>query len=194
MQLEFKSMKFLKKNWLNIILLLIIALLIFPQTRKPIQVVFSRLIAFAPSTVAIEDRKILDDYTWNLYNLKGKKINLKAAKGDVVVVNLWATWCPPCIAEMPSFQELYEDYGGRVQFYFVSSEEKLKLENFMNKNPYTFPVFRPGSVAPEGLQSNILPTTYVISKSGEIVVHKKGTADWNDPDFRNLLNKLLLEK
>lgn len=187
-------MKFLKKNWLNIILLLIIALLIFPQTRKPIQVVFSRLIAFAPSTVAIEDRKILDDYTWNLYNLKGKKINLKAAKGDVVVVNLWATWCPPCIAEMPSFQELYEDYGGRVQFYFVSSEENLKLENFMNKNSYTFPVFRPGSVAPEGLQSNILPTTYVISKSGEIVVHKKGTADWNDPDFRNLLNKLLLEK
>ncbi|HET7361431.1 MAG TPA: TlpA disulfide reductase family protein [Salinimicrobium sp.] len=187
-------MKFLKKNWGNIILLLIIALLIFPQTRKPIQVAFSRLIAFAPSKVATENRKILDDYTWDLYNLKGEKFNLKAAKGDVAVVNLWATWCPPCIAEMPSFQKLYEDYGEKVQFYFVSSEETSKLEDFIIKNSYTLPVFRPGSVAPEVLRSKILPTTYVISGAGEIVVHKKGPADWNDPGFRELLDKLLLEK
>lgn len=187
-------MEFLKKNWSNILLIVFIALIIIPQTRKPIQIGLNRVFAFSPSEISEDERKILRDYNWNLYTLEGKELNFKQAKGKVVLVNFWATWCPPCIAEMPSFQALYEDYADKVDFYFVSSEKIEKLENFMLKNNYSMPIVRPGSIAPELLRSNMLPTTFVISKNGEIVIDKAGAADWNDSGFRELLDELLREK
>ena len=187
-------MKFLKSHWSNILFLTIILLLIIPQTRKPIQVGLNRLISFSPSEVSEENRNKLFDYNWQLKKIDGAPVNFKEAKGEVVILNLWATWCPPCIAEMPSFQSLYEDYGDRVNFYFVSSEEADKLQKFKEKKSYTFPVFQPTSSAPELLNSNSLPTTYVLSRKGEIVVEKTGAADWNSPSFRKMLDELLGEE
>lgn len=186
-------MKFLKKNWVNIFFILFLILLIVPQTRKPIQVTLNRLIAFSPSEISEEKREVLDDYNWKLRGLKGNVADFGESRGEVALVNLWATWCPPCIAEMPSFQKLYDDYGHRVNFYFVSSEEEDKLQQFLKKKEYDLPLYQPFSGTPEKLRSNSLPTTYLISKSGEIVVAKKGAANWNDRSFRQLLDELLSE-
>ncbi|MFD2518444.1 TlpA family protein disulfide reductase [Salinimicrobium flavum] len=186
-------MKFLKKNWSNILFILFIALLIIPQTRKPIQVTLNRLIAFSPSEVAPEKRETIDSYNWLLADMEGQRHNFRETEGKVAIVNLWATWCPPCIAEMPSFQKLYDEYGEKVNFYFVSSEENEKLQGFLEKKGYSLPVFRPLSQAPGNLQSNTLPTTYVISKKGELVVDKTGAANWHDSKFRKLLDELLEE-
>lgn len=187
-------MEFLKKNWSNILFILIIILLIIPQTRKPIQVGLNQIIAFSPSKISEKDRETLKDYNWNLVDLEGKPANFKQSIGKVAVVNLWATWCPPCIAEMPSFQKLYKEYGDKIDFYFVSSEETEKLELFLNKKNYSLPVYQPLSIAPEKMQSRSLPTTYVISRNGKIVVNKKGSANWNDSGFKNLLDDLLKEE
>lgn len=191
---ETLEMKFLKKNWSNILFILFIILLLVPQTRKPIQVTLNRLIAFSPSEISEEKRVVLKDYDWKLGDLKGNVADFGESRGEVAIVNIWATWCPPCIAEMPSFQELYDDYGQKVDFYFVSSEEEEKLQQFLTKKKYELPVFQPYSNTPEQLRSNSLPTTYVISKSGEIVVDKKGAANWNDSSFRKLLDELLKEE
>lgn len=166
-------MEFLKKNWSNLLFIVIIILLIVPQTRKPIQIGLNQVIAFSPTKISEENRESLKDYNWNLIDLKGKPVNLRHSIGKVAVVNLWATWCPPCIAEMPSFQKLYRDYGGKVDFFFVSSEDSEKLKLFLEKKNYDLPVFQPLSMAPEQLRSRSLPTTYVISRSGKIVVDKK---------------------
>lgn len=186
-------MTFLKKNWVNLLLILFLALLIIPQTRKPIQVTLNRLIAFSPSTINEEEREHLQSYSWHLISLEGQPANFIESKGKVAIINLWATWCPPCIAEMPSFQSLYNEYGEKVDFYFISSEEQDRLQTFMQKHDYDLPVFQPRSVAPGQMQSNKLPTTYVISKSGEIVVDKSGAANWNDRNFKKLLDELLNE-
>ncbi len=186
-------MKFLKKNWSNILFILFIILLIVPQTRRPIQVTLNRLIAFSPSEISENKREVLEDYNWHLSGLDGNMVDFNESRGNVALINLWATWCPPCIAEMPSFQKLYDDYGQQVNFYFVSSEEEEKLNLFLNKKNYTLPVYQPFSQTPEKLRSNSLPTTYLISKSGEIVVAKKGAANWNDNSFRHLLDELLEE-
>src|SRR5690606_23343132 len=122
-------------------------------------------------------REVLSDYQWNLYTLSGEKATFEEARGEVVVLNFWATWCPPCVAEMPSFQKLYDSYGHKVKFYFVSQEEEEPLKNFLEKRSYDLPVYRSVSRMPEKLVSNSLPTTFVISKSGEIVMHKTGAAD-----------------
>ena len=182
-------MEFLKKNWSNLLFIFLIIILILPQTRKPVQVHINRIFAFSPSEISEEEREKLEDYDWVLKKIGGDQENLSSSEGKVTIVNLWATWCPPCIAEMPSFQKLYNDYSGKADFYFVSSEEPEKLENFLGKHNYSFPVFIPASPAPDVLQSNSLPTTYVISKSGEILVEKTGAADWNDEDFREKLDE-----
>ncbi len=187
-------MKFLKKNWSNILFILFIILLLVPQTRKPIQVTLNRLIAFSPSEISEEKRDILENYDWRLNDLEGNMTDFNNSRGEVALVNLWATWCPPCIAEMPSFQKLYNDYRETVNFYFISSEEEDKLLQFLHKKEYDLPVYRPFSSTPQQLRSNSLPTTYLISRSGEIVVAKKGAANWNDKSFRRLLDDLIQEK
>lgn len=187
-------MEFLKKNWSNLLFIILIILLFIPQTRKPIQIGLNRMIAFSPSKVSEENRETLENYNWNLVDLEGKPVNFKQSIGEVAVVNLWATWCPPCIAEMPSFQKLYREYGDKVDFYFVSSEDTDKLQLFLNKRNYSLPVYRPLSLAPEKMQSRSLPTTYVISRSGKIAVDKEGSANWNDSGFKELLDQLLQEE
>ncbi|MHA6280288.1 TlpA family protein disulfide reductase [Salinimicrobium sp. CAU 1759] len=186
-------MEFLKKNWSNILFIILIVLLLIPQTRKPIQVTMNRIISFSPSKIAEDEREILEDYDWNLVNLEGHPVNFRSSIGEVAVINLWATWCPPCIAEMPSFQKLYNEYGDKVNFYFVSTEETEKLEQFLKKKDYRLPVYQPIDMAPQKLQSRTLPTTFVISREGKIAVSKKGSANWNDSGFKELLDELLKE-
>lgn len=186
-------MNFLKKNWLNLLFIIVIVLLLIPQTRRPIQVTLNRAISFSPSRVAEDERETLQDYNWNLVNMQGDPVNLKTSIGEVAIVNLWATWCPPCIAEMPSFQKLYNEYGDRVDFYFVSNEDEEKIRRFLDKKGYNLPVYQPLAVAPEKLQSRSLPTTYVISRTGKIAVNKEGSANWNDSGFKDLLDQLLEE-
>ncbi|MGB7784717.1 MAG: TlpA disulfide reductase family protein [Salinimicrobium sp.] len=184
-------MKFLKKNWSNILLILFLLLMFIPQTRKPVQIALNRLISFSPSEISEANREDLEDYNWQLFRLDGQQINFRQSKGEVAVINLWATWCPPCIAEMPSFQELHADYGQKVDFYFISSEEPEAIKSFLQKKELNIPVYLPLSAGPEQMQSNTLPTTYVISREGKIVVKKTGSANWNAKSFRSTLDGLL---
>src|SRR5690554_1698797 len=185
--------KFLKKNWSNILFGVLVVLMIIPQTRMPIQVFVQRLISFSPSETSEDKRETLQDYRWPLQALDSGEINFSQSQDKVTIINFWATWCPPCIAEMPSFQKLFNDYGTNVDFYFVTSEEPDRVQRFLAKHNYTFPVYLQHYEAPEQLQSTVLPTTYVISKNGEIVIKETGVADWNSKKTRNLVDRLLSE-
>ncbi len=186
-------MNFIKKNWSNILFFTFLAVLIIPQTRMPVQVFLQRLISFSPSEKSEAERETLQNYNWNLLQLHGDRVNLFQSKGKVVIVNFWATWCPPCVAEMPSFQKLYDTYGDKVDFYFVTSEKPEKVEKFRKKNGYTLPIYLQTSKAPQLLESSVLPTTYLISKSGALVIVEESAADWNSEKLRTLLDKLLKE-
>ncbi|WP_240673161.1 TlpA family protein disulfide reductase [Aequorivita ciconiae] len=184
---------FLKKQWSNILFGVFIILLIIPQTRMPIQVFVQRLISFSPSETSEEKRETLSDYNWPLVGLNSEEIDFSQSEGKVVVLNFWATWCPPCVAEMPSFQKLYDDYASKVDFYFVTTEKPDKVTRFLKKHNYSLPAYLQHFESPDQLQSSVLPTTYVLSKTGEIVVNESGVADWNSKKIRNLLDKLLSE-
>jgi len=187
-------MKITKSQRNNIITLLLIILFIVPQTRKPIQVTFHKvLMLFSPSVIDKEDRVSIKNYGWNLVDQNGNKYDFNEAKNEVVFVNLWATWCPPCIAEMPAMQNLYNDYKNRVTFLFVTNEDFKRVQAFFNKKEYTLPTFQSISEIPSELYSRSIPATYILDKKGEIVVNKKGAADWNGDAIRSLLDTLLLE-
>jgi thiol-disulfide isomerase/thioredoxin len=186
-------MTFLKKNWKNILFVLVISLLLIPQTGMPIKVFFNRIMAFSPSKVDEAERVVLHEYNWNLKTLDNKPVNFQQSEGQVVIVNFWATWCPPCVAEMPSLLKLYESYGDRVDFYFITSEVNEKPLEFIQKNEYSFPVYRESQATPEVLRSRSIPATYVISKNGTIVIDEKGAANWNSEKVHQVLDGLLAE-
>jgi len=184
-------MKFLKKNWGNILFVIAISLLLIPQTGLPIKVLMSRIMAFSPSEVNPKEADELEDFDWNLRHVDGTTMNFSKSKGKVVLVNLWATWCPPCIAEMPSLQKLYYIYGDKVDFYFVSSETPERLQRFLQKKGYDFPVYIETESPPELLQTRSIPTTYLISKEGKIVMNETGAANWNSEKVHVIIDALL---
>lgn len=186
-------MPFQKKHFWNILFVTVLVLLLIPRTRMAIQVRLQRLLAGAPSTIAPEKRTTLTDFNWPLQQLDGQAVNLSDAKGQVIVVNQWATWCPPCVAEMPSLQKLYDDYGKRVRFFCISNEDIEKLQQFMQQKKYTLPVLMERQAPPALLQTRSLPATWVISKTGQVVMYETGAANWNSDHVRRLLDELLLE-
>ncbi|MGB5360301.1 MAG: TlpA disulfide reductase family protein, partial [Eudoraea sp.] len=118
-------------------------------------------------------------------------VNLSEHKGDVIFINFWATWCPPCVAEMPDLQLLYDAYGEKVTFLFIARDKKEKVSSFMMKKKYNLPVYFESGFTPKTLYSAALPTTFVIDKKGNIVVAETGSAAWNSQSVRSLLDGLL---
>ncbi|MDO5977526.1 TlpA family protein disulfide reductase [Flavivirga spongiicola] len=177
----------------NIIFLIIIAALIIPQTRLPIQIMLHKGLAlFGPSVIKDTKQANLTNYNWKLKGEQGA-FNFEETKGKVVLVNFWATWCPPCIAEMPSMQALYNDYKDRIEFIFVSNEDDAVINQFLNKNNYTFKVYNPLTKYPESFDVTSIPRTFLIDKQGDIVIDKGGAANWNSDTVRKTIDDLLKE-
>ncbi|MCC5923908.1 MAG: TlpA family protein disulfide reductase [Crocinitomicaceae bacterium] len=169
---------------------ILLTILFVPAIRFPVQVFLQNLLSFSPSSIAVEERAVLMDYDYQLLDLSGKYFNLKAFQDQVIVINYWATWCPPCVAEMPAFQKLYNDYKDDVAFFFVSNDPLDKVTAFANKKNLQLPFFQPQSNEPLDLRYTALPTTFVLSKTGEIAVRTEGAANWNSKSFRALLDVL----
>lgn len=189
-------MDFIKKNLSNILFFGFVIFLFTPYG-LPVRATFIKGVSFVTTRVfnleIDKDERIkLDSYDWNLLSNNGEKVNLNAFKGKVVLINFWATWCPPCVAEMPAFQDLYDDYKDKVVFLFVANDDEEKVASFIKNKKYTLPVFYQLSKVPKELESNALPTSYILNKEGEIVVNKTGAADWNSDKVRKMLDKLLL--
>ncbi|MEH6682643.1 MAG: TlpA disulfide reductase family protein [Sediminicola sp.] len=186
-------MKFTKKQWSNGLLIIAVAVLLFTPLGFQLKVAINRLFAGSASMVKEGLQTPLDTYQWQLVDREGAISDFKTQKGKVVLINFWATWCPPCVAEMPSMQKLYDGYGDKMAFMFVTTEDPKKVEAFMERHHYTLPIFYPRTEGPKALESKLLPTTYVIDREGRIRVAETGAADWNSDRTRTLLDGLLKE-
>ena len=180
-----------KGKIVNILLLLFLIVLLFTPIGFHFKVFVNRIISWSPSEIAVEDQRFLDNYSWSLDDGAGRVYNLEQARGRVVLINIWASWCPPCVAEMPDLNELYRDYGDDVIFLFVARDQQAKVDEFLAKNQYNFPVFYEKSMAPEQLKTSSLPTTYILNKKGKLVVAEKGAASWNSKATRAMIDGLL---
>lgn len=184
-------MKFTKPQRSNLILFLIIAVLIFTPIGGVVKEYTSKLKAMI-STIETEKEPVaLNNFNWRLKGINTENIDFNSAKGKVVFVNFWATWCPPCRAEMPSIQKLYENYADKVLFVFITNEEREVVTRFLDKKKYTLPSYNVRSLTPKEFKVNSIPATYVLNKEGEVIIHKVGPADWNSDDFRSLLDELI---
>lgn len=133
------------------------------------------------------------DYGFSMNSSNGETKKLSELKDKVIFVNVWASWCPPCLAEMPTIESLYSQVSGNdgIRFIMLSVDQNRDdAVRFMENKGYTMPYQFPGSQIPEAFYSPVLPTTYVVSRQGQIVYKKKGIADYSTPAFRNWLIEL----
>ncbi|SFJ05805.1 TlpA family protein disulfide reductase [Myroides guanonis] len=187
-----KEEKSKKKGWVsNIIFVAILGVMFFTPLGTELKIWVNRLFAFSPSVEAVSNQESISGAHWFLKNENGEEVLFEDLEGKVILVNFWATWCPPCIAEKPSFQKLYDDYKDKVVFLFVTSESEDKVKAFKLKHGYTLPIYYPVSAPPEAMQSNSIPASFVIDKKGTIVVKKFRAADWNSSSFRTILDSLI---
>lgn len=126
----------------------------------------------------------------------GKIVSLNSLKGKVVFINFWATWCPPCIAEMPSIDALYSEFrdNDKVRFLMVDVDNnRAKSEKFMDNRKFDLPVYTPAGPVPPSYFSDAIPTTLVLNKEGKVVFKHEGMSDFSDEEFKSFLAKLTAE-
>ncbi|WP_238395838.1 TlpA family protein disulfide reductase [Pontibacter pudoricolor] len=132
--------------------------------------------------------------SFQMVGLDGKQVSFESLKGKVVFMNIWATWCPPCVAEMPNIQSLYEKVGSdKIAFVMLSVDEggMDKVKKFISKKGFTFPVYMPASQLPQEFYSNAIPTTFIISPEGKIVAKQEGMADYDTKEVQEFLKNLV---
>jgi len=123
------------------------------------------------------------DYGFTLKDLSGNKVTFNDYKGKVLFINLWATWCGPCRAEMPGIQSLSEKLKGEeVAFVMLSVDKEAalpKVKSYLEDNQFTFPVFMQHGYFPEQFQVPSIPTTFIVSKDGKILMKEVGTRNYD---------------
>lgn len=139
----------------------------------------------------VDDEKVAS-YDFTLETIDGKTIAFSEMKRKVVFINFWATWCPPCVAEMPDIHSLYEDKGDSVEFLMISlDQDEQKARNFIERKKFKFPVYFLRSSLPSSYNTHSIPTTYVIGRDGLIKVENHGMAKYNSENFKEYLSELI---
>jgi len=141
--------------------------------------------------ITLVDKSNTDfDYRGAFLDMDGNRINLEDYRGKTVFINLWATWCPPCRAEMPHISEMYKKVKDteNLEFLMIALDKELgKSKEFIEKKGFMFPVVHASYGLNNSLQSQSIPTTLVISPEGEIVFYQEGMSNFDTEEFRNFL-------
>ncbi|GAB2990007.1 hypothetical protein GCM10027284_03230 [Cyclobacterium sediminis] len=133
------------------------------------------------------------DYTGQFLDVNGERLGLSQYKGKTIFINLWATWCPPCRAEMPHISDLYDKVKGKedLKFLMIALDEDFnKSIKLVEEKEYSFPIVHAAYGLNPSLQSQAIPTTLVVSPEGEIVFYQEGMSNFNNQEFQDFLLSL----
>ena len=147
-------------------------------------------IAETPETMEAPATKA--DFSMQLVNSKGEKVSMEQYRGKTIFINFWATWCPPCVAEMPGINKMYNDIDkDKIEVLMVSFDQKFeKAIQYKSKNAFDFEVYAPAAAIPQMYDSPSIPTTFIIDSKGNLAFTHKGMADYNRADFKEFLKSL----
>ncbi len=121
-----------------------------------------------------------------LTDLNGNRIDLAKLNGKAVFINFWATWCRPCLEEMPSIGKAMEGFSEKnIEFLFASNESKEQIEKFKSTHAYPFNYVIVENM--EALQIMSLPTTYIFNTQGKLVFSEMGYRKWDTKENIDLI-------
>lgn len=148
-----------------------------------------------PSPYAVEKLSGQKAPDFTLKDINGNQVSLSSFKGKVVLLNFWATWCPPCKAEMPSMNRLQQLLKNKGFVILAVSTDRavVDVKDFLKKNPVNFTVLADYNlnVSRSLYKVFMMPTTFLIDKRGIIVEKYFGEQDWTDPEIIKEIEALL---
>lgn len=162
---------------LGVVLLFMIAFFALIQKREE-----QTLSSYRPPV-----EQTLPDFTFR--TLDGRELRLSEFRGKVVLLNFWATWCPPCKEEMPIFEREYrrcKDKGFEVLAVNMDSSEE-SLRKFLKENNYSFTILRPSEELERELRLMGYPTSYLLDREGKIYRIRLGVYRELEKDLKELL-------
>ncbi|WP_233636160.1 TlpA family protein disulfide reductase [Hymenobacter setariae] len=200
---KLKMNSWLRKNWGELLFFAAFAVVMTTDLRQPVLSTLQRGLlatglwrATPPARSAAPRAQFASERTYPpslpLVTVDGRPANLSQFRGKVVLVNLWASWCPPCLAEMPGLQALYQKVDtSKVAFVLISLDENQnKARALLKRKHYTMPVFFPATDLPAPFNSPSIPYTVILTPQGRVADRHSGMADYDTPEFKAALEKL----
>lgn len=202
-----KSKKSKKRTWIEYIVIIVIAITLYATGLHTEVIGFMQrgLLATGIMTPKIEtvhqdeDKNDIAsstattpaDFNLALMDENGNTLSLADFKGKPIFLNMWASWCPPCIAEMPNINKLYKEMGNDVAFVMVSLDDDFETAKAFNtRKGFDLPIYTLQSNRPLMYQSSTVPTTYVISADGDLMLTHKGMSNYNTSKFKKFLKSI----
>ncbi len=130
------------------------------------------------------------DYRGKFQTFDQKQLNLESYRGKTLFINIWASWCGPCRAEMPHISELYKSVQNEpdLEFLLIGIDNDIeKSTDFLEGKSWTFPTAHASYGLNQSLQSQSIPTTLVVNPAGKIVFYQEGMSNFNTNEFREFL-------
>jgi thiol-disulfide isomerase/thioredoxin len=193
----------LRKNWSELLFFASFAVVMTTDLRQPVLSTLQRGLlatglwrATPPARPVGLPVQFASERTYPLslplLTLDGRPTDLGQFRGKVVLVNLWASWCPPCLAEMPGLEALYQKVDtSKVAFVLISLDENQnKARALLKRKHYTMPVFFPAAGLPAPFNSPSIPYTVILTPQGRVADRHSGMADYDTPEFKAALEKL----
>lgn len=184
----------MKKNYVKYTLYaILIGLLLWPTSRAFFQQQLMKIGFFQPKFDAAAVEEVVQDPV-TFVDQQGNILSTEDLKGKVVFLNFWATWCGPCLAEMPSIQALYHHFKDNpdIVFLLVEVDGNAKaIPTFVRKHDITIPIVFPYSPIPSSWMDGTIPTTIILNKKGFLATHQKGMYDYSGQGVQEYIQSLI---
>jgi thiol-disulfide isomerase/thioredoxin len=134
------------------------------------------------------------DFTWRIRALDGEPTTLERFRGEVLFINVWASWCAPCVRELASIERLKARLGDTgVQFLIVAAERERPVRRFLRRYRYDLPFYLEESRMPPAFGLRGLPTSWLVDREGRIVLLRHGEAVWDTDEVEAFVRTVALE-
>ncbi|MBX2893882.1 MAG: TlpA family protein disulfide reductase [Cyclobacteriaceae bacterium] len=141
-------------------------------------------------TPSRERNKAIELEDVRLTDLSGKPFDISKYKGKTVLINFWATWCKPCLQEMPLLAIAQHQLRDEpIVFLFASNETLERITRFKDKQTFEFNYFHLGDL--EALNIQALPTTFIFDRNGNLKFSETGFRDWTSTESKQIISKII---
>ncbi|MFZ9004174.1 MAG: TlpA family protein disulfide reductase [Robiginitalea sp.] len=126
-----------------------------------------------------------------LIDEEGRHVTLGSFEDEILLVNVWASWCPPCVAEMPGLNALYESEKENVGFVLITWDKTMEAaQNYRDRKGYSFSIYKTAGQVPESLRARSIPTTFILDKNENTLYRYAGMIAFDDPEMKDFLQSL----
>jgi thiol-disulfide isomerase/thioredoxin len=200
MQKENKTLKHkfsvTRSNVFNVLFLIILIVLLVNPAAKGLLIQGLMKIGLFQPDVKTDAKPLPVTNSIRFEDAQGNVTSIQSLHGKVLFINFWATWCLPCLAEMPSINALQQKLQNNkdILIMMVDADGNLPASiPFIKKHNYNLTVYKALDAVPSGMIGNAIPTTVVINKQGKIVFKHEGVADYDNSKVYDYLKKLAAE-